>query len=84
MDRRRTASEIIATHLCWDMKDVSDCRYQPTRYATPAVYSIGDYYYCSPSKITTRMPMGRNTAWDFCGAYHGRSVFRVHMNEVRE
>ena len=83
MEKRRTAAEIIATHLCWDMREVSDCRYQPTRYATPAVYSIGNHYYCSPSKITTRMPMGK-TVWDFVGAYYGRSVFRVHMSEVAE
>ena len=34
---------ILGATLCWDYKDVQDCRYQ--RYVNPAVYSIGDRYF---------------------------------------
>lgn len=33
---RRTAPEIIGFHFGWDMRDVSETRYQPTRYTNPA------------------------------------------------
>lgn len=42
------ANEIIASTFGWDVKEVSDHRYQEGRQSMP-VYSIGDFYYCVPS-----------------------------------
>lgn len=33
----------LATHLGWDVEDVKDTRYQPTRYKA-AIFVIGDEY----------------------------------------
>ncbi len=45
----KRANEVIAETLGWDIKDVSECRYQ--KYSSPAVYSIGDRYFAAhPSK----------------------------------
>jgi hypothetical protein len=38
----KRATTIIAETLGWDVKEVSEYRYQ--RYTNPAVYSIGDFY----------------------------------------
>lgn len=68
------ASEIIAFHLCWNMSDVTDGRYQPTRYASPGVYVCGDDYFCCPSG-SQKLPEG--FSWEKVGEYYGRSVYRA-------
>jgi hypothetical protein len=80
MAKRRTAAEIIGFHMSSDIRDIQECRYQPTRYASPAVYTIGDFYYCCPSSPTQKMPMGG--IWEFVAMYYGRSIFRIHMNLI--
>lgn len=74
--KRRTAAECIAFHLGWDMRDVSDNRYQAGRQKH-AVYSIGDSYYCCP-------PAGQNPPgnkfpdswnWVKVGESYGRPVY---------
>lgn len=45
--RRRSAAEVIGFHIGWDIRDVSDCRYQAGRTSC-AVYAIGDCYMCAP------------------------------------
>ena len=41
----KRANTVIAESLGWDVKDVSECRYQ--RFVSPAVYSIGDRYFAA-------------------------------------
>lgn len=70
MTKRHTAPEIIGTHLCWDMRDVSEGRYQ--RYSNPAVYVCGDDYYCAPT-ASQKPPV--DYQWDVVGEYFGRKVY---------
>ena len=72
MQKRRTAPELIGFHLGWDIADVSDGRYQPSRYQRPAVYVCGDDYYCAPS--TGQRPPA-DWQWDEVGEYYGRKVY---------
>lgn len=72
--KRRTAAELIGFHLGWDMRDVSEGRYQSTRYAAPAIYVCGDDYYCAPSGSQVP-PKGWN--WEPVGTYYARTVFRA-------
>ena len=73
---KRTAPNVIGTYLGWDMRDVSDCRYQPTRYTTPAVYAIplkGDIeYVCCPSG--TQKP-AKGFVWHPIGEIYGRTIY---------
>lgn len=39
------AKTMIAESLNWDVKEVSECRYQ--KYVNPAVYSIGERYFAA-------------------------------------
>jgi hypothetical protein len=71
MTKRRTAPEIIAFHFCSDIRDVSDGRYQPTRYTSPGLYVVGADYYCSPS-AGQKPPADYN--WTKVGEYYGRDV----------
>jgi hypothetical protein len=41
---RASAQSIIAATFGWDVRDVSDYRYQPTR-TSRAIYAIGDSYF---------------------------------------
>lgn len=78
MKKRRTAAEIIGFHLGWDMRDVSETRYQPGTYNRAALYTIGDHYFCAPSD--GKRPYG--WPWELVGTYYDRPVFRVHMNDL--
>lgn len=73
MAKNRTAAEIIAFHFCSDISDVQEGRYQPTRYASPAVYTLGDDYYCSPRE-GQKPPKG--FAWEKIGRHYDRDVMR--------
>jgi hypothetical protein len=78
MAKRRTAADIIATHLWSDIADVRDDRYQPTRYASPAIYNMGQDYYAAPSD--NRCPKAEvGQPWEEVGEYYGRKVFRSKM-----
>ncbi len=78
MTKRRTAAEIIATHLGYDLAEMSDYRYQPTSYHSPALYTIGDYYFCAPRK---GQRCSKTWNWHLVGRYYERDVFRAHMND---
>jgi hypothetical protein len=78
---RRTAPNLIAFHLGWDIGEVQDCRYQPSRYATPAIYAISDYYYSAPAGTQKPPKLWR---WAVVGEYYGRKVYRAHMNDTVE
>lgn len=73
--KRRTAPEIIGTHLGWDMREVSEGRYQ--RYSSPSVYVCGSDYYCSPTG-SQKPPKGvSENEWLKVGTYYERDVYRV-------
>lgn len=74
MAQRKTAAEIIGFHFGWDIRDVSENRYQPTRYSNPAIYLIGQDYYAAPSdNRTPRCEVGK--PWVEVAEYYGRKVF---------
>ena len=78
---RRTAAEIIATHLGWDIADVRDDRYQSTRYANPAIYNMGGDYFAAPS--SNAPPKARvGLDWEVVGEYYGRKVYRSKVGEA--
>lgn len=78
MTKRRTAAEIIAFHLGWDIADVRDDRYQSTRYASPAIYNMGQDYFSAPSNNTApKADVGQ--PWEQVGEYYGRKVYRSKM-----
>ena len=76
--KRRTAAEIIAFHLGWDMAEVSDCRYQSTVYTAPAIYTLDNDYYAAPSD--NRPPKKMEGKWQEIGEHYGRKVFFLPMN----
>lgn len=77
----RTAAEIIAFHIGSDIADVRDARYQPSRFAKVALYTIGDYYYCAP-RAGQALPKGYN--WVQAGMEYERMIYRAHMNDEGE
>lgn len=70
--RRYTAPYIIGFHFGSDMRDISEGRYQPTRYASPSVYVVGNDYYCVPSG-TQKPP--RDWDWRPLASYYGRTIY---------
>lgn len=72
--RRRTAPEIIGFHLGWDIKDVSEGRYQPTRYSSPSVYVCANDYWCAPSG-NQKPPKGFQ--WEKVGTWYERDVYHA-------
>lgn len=74
--KRRTAVEIIAFHFCSDMRDISESRYQPTSYATPAVYCVGNDYYAAPASNSAPKYKDIGGDWDFVAEYYGRKIYR--------
>lgn len=68
----KTAPEIIATHLGWDMPEVSEGRYQ--RYSAPGVYVCGNDYFCAP---TARQSPPKGWDWQKVGEHYGRAVYRA-------
>jgi hypothetical protein len=78
MAKRRTASEIIAFHFGWDMREMSESRYQPTRYASPAVYVVSDDYYAAPSdNRPPKYELGQ--PWREVAEYYGRKIYCSEM-----
>jgi hypothetical protein len=74
--KRRTAAEIIAFHFSTDIRDVQEGRYQPTRYSSPALYTIGDDYYCSP---TAGQSPPKGFKWKRIGRHYERDVYRAAL-----
>lgn len=69
---RRTAAEIIAFRLGWDIADVRDGRYHYGRTGPVAVYVCCNEYYCAP-RDDQKLPAG----WDWKpeGDWLGRKVY---------
>lgn len=70
----KTAPEIIATLLCWDITEVKDGRYQSTLYSNPSVYTCGNDYYCAPTK-NQNLPKDVCNKWEVAGEQFGRTVY---------
>lgn len=71
----KTAPEIIGFHLGWDIRDVTEGRYQ--RYQSPNVYVCGSDYFCCPT-ATQKLPKNvSENPWDKVGTYYGRDVYRA-------
>ena len=79
MTKRRTAAEIIAFHFFSDINDIRDARYQPSRFVNPAVYVVGDDYYCAPAngKLPSAINLGK--AWREVDEYYGRKIYVSEM-----
>lgn len=74
----KRANEIIGFHLGWDINDVTDGVYQPTRYSSPRVYVCGDSYYCCPNG-SKKPPAGFN--WKLDGTHYGRDVYMAEPGD---
>lgn len=73
MTTRRTAANIIGFHFGWDIRDVSETRYQPSRYSNPAIYVIGQDYVAAPANNLP--PKNMKGDWKEIGEHYGRKVF---------
>ena len=74
MTKRRSAEECIAFLFGSDIADIRDSRYQPTRYSSPAVFVVGNDYYCAPTK-KQKVPAGWN--WKARAFYYGREIYEA-------
>lgn len=75
----KTAPWMIAFHLSFDVTDVISCRYQPTRYSNPGVYTIADWYFCCPTaKQKLPKDLGK---WEPVFTDYGRTVYRSDGQE---
>ena len=45
MTQRKQAATVVAETIGWDVADVRECQYQPSRYSSPSVFAIGDRYF---------------------------------------
>lgn len=78
----KSAKEIIATHLGWDMADMEEYRYQSTQLQDAAYTSGDDYYTCPPKG---RKPSGKDRwgekvfNWQPDGELFGRTIY-VHKS----
>jgi hypothetical protein len=70
----KRANEIIAFHLGWDIREVSDGRYQ--NYTSPGVYVCSESYFAAPTK-GQKLPRVSEKEWYLVGEYYGREVWRV-------
>lgn len=77
MERRITAAEVIATRIGYDLAEMSDYRYQPSRYANPAIYAVDDAYYCVLTKANRKLHKGWK--WGFEATVLGRDIFSAGM-----
>jgi hypothetical protein len=71
--KRRSATELVAFHLGWDMADVRDCRYQAKRGEMP-VFTCGDSYYCCPPEGEHPGNL-KGFTWIADGTAYGRTIY---------
>lgn len=69
--RNRSAAECIGFRLGWDMRDVSENRYQAGKQKYP-VYTIGNEYMCCPPAGATP-PKGWK--WKPDGEAYDRTIY---------
>lgn len=68
----KRANEIIAYRLGQDITEITDGRYQPSRFSNPSIYVYGDDYYCAPT-AKQKLPEGFN--WKSEGEWYDRTVY---------
>lgn len=78
----KQAAEIIAFHFCADLAEMRDQRYQPGTYTSPAVYVVGQDYYCAPA--AGKLPGNKfpGQPWQPVATYYGRTVYESVMEGV--
>lgn len=74
MAQRKTAAEIIAFVKGYDFAEMSELRYQPSRYRI-AIYVLGSDYYCCPSTGQKLPTANDEFNWQECGNAYGRKVY---------
>lgn len=74
--RRVTAAEAIAFVIGYDFAEMKDCRYQPTRWTSPAIYVCGDDYYAAVPTGPIR-PDYADLRWEWAGAAYGKTIYRA-------
>lgn len=77
MPIRRTAAECIAFHMGYDFAEMSDLRYQSTRWISPAIYTLGNHQYCCPPIGRTLRPEYAGMTWAVVGKAYGRDIYRA-------
>lgn len=82
MTVRRTAANIIAFHFGWDIKDMTEQRYQPTRYSSPSIYSLDQSYFAAPSN--NQPPKNMKGNWKVIGEHYGRKVFELTQENAAQ
>lgn len=75
--KRRSSAEVIAFYRGYDFAEMAECRYQPTRWATPAIYTLGDDYYASPvARDEGKLKRGyAGLVWQHVGDAYGRKIY---------
>lgn len=75
--KKRSAAELIATHVGWDMAEMSDYRYQSTRWASPAIYALSSGYYAAPTPANiSKLRKGyAGLNWSPDGECYGRPIY---------
>jgi hypothetical protein len=76
---RRTQAEIVATHFGSDIVDMRDMKYQPTRYASPSIFTVyaanSDYWLAQPTGRKIGGRAGAEFNWTPAGEYYGWTVY---------
>lgn len=73
------ANEIIAYRLGQDINDITEGRYQPSRFQNPSIYVFSEDYYCAPT-AKQKLPKGFN--WKPDGEWYGRAVYCAEMEKA--
>jgi hypothetical protein len=72
----KRANEIIGFHLGWDLREVSEGRYQ--RYSSPNVYVCGGDYF-AVNDTAPKHDVSSNP-WEKVREYYGRKVWRARTS----
>lgn len=76
--RNKSAAECIGFRYGWDMKDVSEMRYQAGKQKFPVYSMFGGYVCCPPAGSTPPQDRDMDEArWDWKpdGEAYGRTVY---------
>lgn len=76
--KRRTSAERIAFIIGWDLADMAECRYQPSKHRT-AIYALGNDYFACPRSSTDLPKDGFN--WKPYAESYGRTVYLSQVNQ---
>jgi hypothetical protein len=77
----RSAAEIVAFHLGWEIGEMRETRYQPTAYPGMAIYAVDDTYFCCPV-VGKKPKYGDQYPWKPLADYYGRTVYGCTVDEI--